>query len=166
MKYAIAPVLLAAAAVVQALGRYVYHQDPIVVVGEMFFPIFLAGVSVFYGLRGRPETFSTVKLAMLILAVVVALLTAVGWGMTLFWFYPSIWVYYSAFALLVITAVVAVISTPSAKQQRAEREGSHDNDDAASAVPDVASNPSTGAAHSKTSAASDADSDGWRTTRR
>lgn len=152
MKYAIAPVLLAAAAVVQALGRYVYHQDPIVVVGELFFPIFLAGVSVFYGLRGRSHAFSTVKLALLILAVVVALLTAVGWGMALFWFYPSIWVYYATFGLLVLSAVIAVLSTPSAKQVRAER-------DATAQDPDQE--------RIDTASTEDVESDGgWRTARR
>lgn len=164
MKYAIAPVLLAAAAVIQALGRYVYHQDPIVVVGEMFFPIFLAGVSIFYGVRGRSRAYSTVKLALLILAVVVVVLTAVGWGMTLFWFYPSIWVYYAAFALLVISAVVAVISTPSAKQQRAER-SQDDVGQSAQARPVGDSSATDGQSQATPSAASEAD-DGWRTTRK
>ncbi|WP_052209809.1 hypothetical protein [Kocuria sp. ZOR0020] len=164
MKYAIAPVLLAAAAVVQALGRYVYHQDPIVVVGEMFFPIFLAGVSIFYGMRGRSHAYSTVKLAVLILAVLVLVLTAVGWGMTLFWFYPSIWVYYAAFALLVISAVVAVISTPSAKQQRAERDQGDVEEAAEGRSADDFSAPD---GHSRTAQSGASESDGgWRTTRK
>lgn len=157
MKYAIAPVLLAAVAVVQALGRYVYHQDTIVVVGELFFPIFLAGVSIFYGLRAREGRFATTKLALLILGVVVAALTAAGWGLTLFWFYPSIWIYYAAFLLLVVHAVIAVVSTPSAKQLRAEQA-----DDAPADAPDSGRTP---AAEATDPVAGDTD-DGWRTARR
>lgn len=158
MKYAIAPVLLAAAAVLQALGRYVYHQDTIVVVGELFFPIFLAGVSIFYGLRAREGRFATTKLALLILGVVVAALTAAGWGLTLFWFYPSIWIYYAAFLLLVVHAVIAVVSTPSAKQLRAERA-----DDDAPAHPSESGR--THSAETTDPAAGDT-ADGWRTARR
>lgn len=152
MKSAIAPVLLAIAAVVQALGRYVYHQDTIVVTGELFFPIFLAALGIFYGLRAKDGAFSTVKLGLGILAVVALALTVAGWGMTLFWFYPSIWVYYSAFLLLVINAVIAVISTPSGKQVRAERA-------AAAQDPDQE--------RIDTASTEDVESDGgWRTARR
>lgn len=147
MKSAIAPVLLAAAAVVQALGRFVYHQDAIVVTGELFFPIFLAGLSIFYGLRSREGAFSTVKLGLGLLAVVVALLTAWGWGMAMFWFYPSIWLYYAAFLLLVAQAVIAVVSSPSGKELRAQRALDRDREAQAEAAPEEPG-------------------DGWRTTRR
>lgn len=132
MKSAIAPVLLAAVAIVQALGRYVYHRDTIVVVGELFFPIFLAGLTIVYGRRATEGKFSTVRLGLGILAVLTAALTAAGWGMSLFWFYPSIWVYYAAFLLLVIGAVVAVASVPSARKQaaaNADRQGDDQADD-------------------------------------
>ena len=49
----IAPALLAIAAVIQALGMHQYHQDAITVTGQLFFTLFLMGLAVFYGLRGR-----------------------------------------------------------------------------------------------------------------
>lgn len=159
MKSAIAPLLLAVVAVVQALGRYMYHQDTIVVTGQMFFPIFLAGISIFYGLRARTGAYGTVKLALLVLAVVAAALTAAGWGMALFWFYPSIWVYYAAFLLLAVYAVLAVLSTPSGKQLRAEQALETDESDVDS---QGESRPADGE-----SVTSDGGADGgWRTTRR
>lgn len=122
----ITPVLLAVTAVIQALGMHQYHQSAITVTGHLFFSIFLAGIAIFYGLRGRDEAFSTVRLALLTLGAVALVLTLVGWGMTLFWFYPSIWAFYGSFLLLLVTAVLAVASNPSAKQREVELEGDED----------------------------------------
>ncbi|WP_209280926.1 hypothetical protein [Kocuria sp. JC486] len=163
MKSVIAPLLLAVVAVVQALGRYMYHQDTIVVTGQMFFPIFLAGISIFYALRAKTGAYGTVKLALLILAVVAAALTAAGWGMALFWFYPSIWIYYAAFLLLVVYAVVSVLSTPSAKQT-AKQSGADEADEA-----DAHAEPTEGARGASVAKQAEVDggSDGgWRTTGR
>lgn len=116
----ITPVLLALTALIQALGMHQYHQSAITVTGHLFFSIFLAGIAIFYGRRGRDEAFSTVRLGLLALGAVALVLTLVGWGLTLFWFYPSIWVFYGSFLLLLVTAVLAVASNPSAKQLDAE----------------------------------------------
>lgn len=118
----IAPVLLALTALIQALGMHQYHQSAITVTGHLFFTIFLAGIGIFYGLRGRGEAFSTVRLGLLALGAVALVLTLVGWGMTLFWFYPSTWVFYGAFLLLLVTAVLAVASNPTPRQREAELE--------------------------------------------
>ena len=118
----IAPALLAIAAVIQALGMHQYHQDAITVTGQLFFTLFLMGLAVFYGLRGRAERFSTVRLGLLVLSVLALVLTLVGWGMALFWFYPSVWMFYGIFLVLLITAVVAVASNPSARQRERELE--------------------------------------------
>lgn len=117
----IAPALFAIAAVIQALGMHQYHQDAITVTGQLFFTLFLAGLAAFYGLRGRPERFSTVRLGLLVLSVVALVLTLVGWGMALFWFFPSVWMFYGIFLLLLLTAVVAVASNPSARQREREQ---------------------------------------------
>ena len=116
----IAPALLAIAAVIQALGMHQYHQDAITVTGQLFFTLFLMGLAVFYGLRGSAERFATVRLGLLVLSVLALVLTLAGWGMTLFWFYPSVWMFYGIFLVLLITAVVAVASTPSARQKESE----------------------------------------------
>lgn len=149
MKSAIAPLLLAVVAVVQALGRYVYHRDSIVVTGEMFFPIFLAGLSIFYGRRAVEGTYSTAKLTLLVAAVLLCVLTLAGWGTDMYWFYPSIWVYYAAFAVLVITAILYVRATPSAREQRAQAHSAKQ-------------------AHTdnNTAAPVEQDDDGWRSARR
>lgn len=123
------PVLLVITAVIQALGLHQYHQDAITVTGHLFFPIFLAGLAIYYGLRGRAEAFSTARLVLLVVSAIALVLSLVGWGMTLFWFYPSIWVYYGTFALLLVTAVLAVASNPSSRSLRAEAEGDPELED-------------------------------------
>ncbi|WP_423125756.1 hypothetical protein [Kocuria palustris] len=137
----IAPALLAIAAVIQALGMHQYHQDAITVTGQLFFTLFLVGLAVFYGLRGRAERFSTVRLGLLVLSVLALVLTLVGWGMALFWFYPSVWMFYGIFLVLLITAVVAVASNPSARQRERELEEQEE----AEADPDASADAEAGA---------------------
>lgn len=137
----IAPALLAIAAVIQALGMHQYHQDAITVTGQLFFTLFLTGLAVFYGLRGRAERFSTVRLGLLVLSVLALVLTLVGWGVALFWFYPSVWMFYGTFLVLLITAVVAVASNPSARQRERELEEQEE----AEADPDASADAEAGA---------------------
>ena len=137
----IAPALLAIAAVIQALGMHQYHQDAITVTGQLFFTLFLMGLAVFYGLRGRAERFSTVRLGLLVLSVLALVLTLVGWGMALFWFYPSVWMFYGIFLVLLITADVAVASNPSARQRERELEEQEE----AEADPDASADAEAGA---------------------
>lgn len=139
----IAPALLAIAAVIQALGMHQYHQDAITVTGQLFFTLFLVGLAVFYGPRGRAERFSTVRLGLLVLSVLALVLTLVGWGMALFWFYPSVWMFYGIFLVLLITAVVAVASNPSARQRQRERE--LEEQEEAEADPDASADAEAGA---------------------
>lgn len=137
----IAPALLAIAAVIQALGMHQYHQDAITVTGQLFFTLFLMGLAVFYGLRGRAEKFSTVRLGLLVLSVLALVLALAGWGMALFWFYPSVWMFYGTFLVLLITAVVAVASNPSARQRERELEEQEE----AEADPDASADAEAGA---------------------
>ena len=137
----IAPALLAIAAVIQALGMHQYHQDAITVTGQLFFTLFLMGLAAFYGLRGRAERFATVRLGLLVLSVLALVLTLVGWGMALFWFYPSVWMFYGTFLVLLITAVVAVASNPSARQRERELEEQEE----AEADPDASADAEAGA---------------------
>lgn len=137
----IAPALLAIAAVIQALGMHQYHQDAITVTGQLFFTLFLMGLAVFYGLRGRAERFSTVRLGLLVLSVLALVLALAGWGMALFWFYPSVWMFYGTFLVLLITAVVAVASNPSARQRERELEEQEE----AEADPDASADAEAGA---------------------
>lgn len=109
----VTPVLLVVAAIVQALGMHAYHQDALTLTGQLFFALFLAGVTVVYAPRGRPEAFSVARLVLLVLGALALVLTLTGWGLALYWFYPSPWMFYAAFAALLVCAVLAVASTPA-----------------------------------------------------
>lgn len=112
-----APLLLAATAVVQALGRYEYHQNGITVVGQMLFPIFFAVLAVFLARRGEPGAFATTHLALLVAGAVLLVLTLVGWNGTVPQLYPSVWAYYTAFALLVLEAGLRIAGTPRPQRE-------------------------------------------------
>ncbi|ALU39317.1 hypothetical protein AS188_05630 [Kocuria flava] len=121
MKSLPAPLLLAAAAVIQALGRWEYHQNAITVVGQLLFPIFFAGLAVLLARRGIPGAFGTVHLAVLAAAAVLFVLTLVGLGGVVPALYPAVWVYYAAFALLVLEAGLRIAGTPRRPREDAGR---------------------------------------------
>ena len=112
MKSLPAPLLLAATAVLQALGRHEYHQNAITVVGQMLFPIFFAVLAIFLARRGEPGAFGTVHLLLLVAGAVLFVLSLVGWNATVPRFYPSVWIYYTAFALLAAEAALRIAGTP------------------------------------------------------
>ena len=112
MKSLPAPLLLAATAVIQALGRYEYHQNGITVVGQMLFPIFFAGLAVLLARRGERGAFAVVHLVLLAAGALLLVLTLVGRSSTVPALYPSAWVYYAAFALLAAEAALRIAGTP------------------------------------------------------
>ena len=112
MKSLPAPLLLAATAVIQALGRYEYHQNGITVVGQMLFPIFFAVLAVFLSRRGRPGAFGAAHLVLLVAGAVLFVLSLVGRSATVPELHPSVWVYYTAFALLAVEAAMRIAGTP------------------------------------------------------
>lgn len=116
----IAPLLLAATAVAQALGRHEYHQSGITVVGQLLFPILFAVLAVFLARRGEDGAFGTAHLALLVAGAVLLVLTVVGWNGTVAQLYPSAWVYYTAFALLTVEAALRIAATPKREDTPAE----------------------------------------------
>ena len=112
MKSLPAPLLLAATAVIQALGRYEYHQDGITVVGQMLFPIFFAGLAILLARRGEEGSFGTTHLVLLLAGTLLFVLTLAGWNGSVPQLYPSVWVYYAAFVLLVVEAALRIAGTP------------------------------------------------------
>jgi lipopolysaccharide export LptBFGC system permease protein LptF len=88
----LAPLLLAATAVIQALGRYEYHQNGITVVGQMLFPIFFAVLALFLARRGERGSFGTAHLGLLVVGAVLFVLTLVGWNDTVPQLYPYVWI--------------------------------------------------------------------------
>ncbi|MFI7580450.1 hypothetical protein [Kocuria kalidii] len=119
----LAPLLLAATAVIQALGRYEYHQHGITVVGQMVFPIFFAVLAVFLARRGEPGAYGTAHLAVLAAGAVLFVLSLVGWNGTVPQLYPSVGIYYAAFALLAIQAALRIAGTPRSLREDASAEG-------------------------------------------
>ncbi|MGQ1798406.1 hypothetical protein ACT4S5_14930 [Kocuria oceani] len=112
MKSLPAPLLLAATAVIQALGRYEYHQNAITVVGQMLFPIFFAVLAIFLARRGTEGAFGTVHLVLLVAGALLFVLSLVGRNGTVPQLYPSVWVYYTAFALVAVEAALRIAGTP------------------------------------------------------
>lgn len=112
MKSLPAPLLLAATAVLQALGRYEYHQNGITVVGQMLFPIFFAILAIFLARRGEEGAFGTVHLLLLVVGAVLLVLTVAGRSGTVPQLYPSAWVYYTSFGLLAVEAALRIAGTP------------------------------------------------------
>ena len=119
----LAPLLLAATAVIQALGRYEYHQNGITVVGQMLFPIFFAVLAIFLARRGERGSYGTVHLGLLVVGAVLFVLTLVGWNGTVPQLYPSVWIYYAAFALLAVQAALRIAGTPRRPREDAPPEG-------------------------------------------
>ncbi|MFI7481023.1 hypothetical protein ACH9EU_01265 [Kocuria sp. M1R5S2] len=112
----LAPLLLATAAVIQALGRYEYHQNGITVVGQMLFPIFFAGLAVLLARRGEKGAFGTVHLALAAAGAVLLVLTLAGWNAVIPQLYPAVWIYYTAFVLLVVEAALRIAGTPKGRR--------------------------------------------------
>ncbi|MFF0945674.1 hypothetical protein ACFYE2_15845 [Kocuria sp. CPCC 205300] len=124
MKSLPAPLLLAATAVLQALGRYEYHQNAITVVGQMLFPIFFAVLAVFLARRGTEGAFGTTHLVLLVAGALLFVLSLVGRGGTVPELYPSVWVYYTAFALVAVEAALRIAGTPRRGREASPGEGS------------------------------------------
>lgn len=118
----LAPLLLAATAVIQALGRYAYHQNGITVVGQMLFPIFFAVLALFLARRGERGSFGTAHLGLLVVGAVLFVLTLVGRNGTVPQLYPSVWIYYAAFALLAVQAALRIAGTPRRRREDAPSE--------------------------------------------
>ncbi|MFE7629071.1 hypothetical protein [Kocuria sp. NPDC057446] len=116
------PLLLAATAVIQALGRYEYHQNGITVVGQMLFPIFFAVLALFLARRGERGAFGAAHLGLLVVGAVLFVLTLVGRNGTVPQLYPSVWIYYAAFALLAVQAALRIAGTPRRRRGSAPSE--------------------------------------------
>lgn len=110
-------ILLVVAAVMQSLGIFRYNEDAMIMSGQVFFPILFALMSIYVSFKNQNcQKFSTVHLLILILAVLTFVLTIAGSVGRLYYFYPSIWVYYAAFALLAIDLGFRIAAMPKAKK--------------------------------------------------
>lgn len=120
-------VILVATAIIQALGRYKWTGDSMVVSGQIFFPILFA-LMAFYLVFRNPETgsrFSNAHIVLLGLGVILLVATLAGTVASIFWLYPQVFIYYTAFLLLVIELGLRIAAlpkkTPSEKPRKVSK---------------------------------------------
>ena len=116
MKSVVAPLLLALTALIQAMGLFPYHGDGITLVGQLLFPILFGLMAGFLARRGVPGKFGTMHLVILVASVILVVLSVVGVSMTLPQLYPTMALYYIAFALVAVECALRIAGTP--KKQR------------------------------------------------
>lgn len=102
----------------QALGIYKYTDDAMTMSGQVFFPILFALMSAYVAFRNKDhQKFPLLHLLILILSVVTFVLTLAGSVGKLYYFYPSIILYYVAFGLLVIDLGFRIAAMPKAEKK-------------------------------------------------
>lgn len=132
MKSLPASLLLVASMITQALGMFQYTGNALVISGQVFFPILFLLMIVYLSWRNpsTSERFQGPHLMILGLAAISLIVTIVGVVGSLWYFYPSIYVYYASFFLLVLELALIIASLPkkpkkerkvSARQKRKNR---------------------------------------------
>lgn len=114
MKTLPASLILATTAIIQALGIFRYADDTMALSGQIFFPVLFALMSIYISWRNRESTgrFSLAHIIILALAVVALGATVAGWNASLYYFYPSYYVFYAALGLLVLELALRIASLP------------------------------------------------------
>lgn len=125
MKTLPASLILAATAIVQALGIYRYANDAMALSGQIFFPVLFALMAIYITWRNKqnPGAFSLAHIVILALAVVALGATVAGWNASLYYFYPSYYVFYAALGLLVLELALCIAALPKkvAQERPAKR---------------------------------------------
>ncbi|MFW0181122.1 hypothetical protein [Rothia sp. P5766] len=123
MKTLPASLILAATAIIQALGIFRYTDDTMALSGQIFFPVLFALMSIYISWRNREGTgkFSLAHIIILALAVVALGATVAGWNASLYYFYPSYYVFYAALGLLVLELALRIAALP--KKETSTKEG-------------------------------------------
>lgn len=102
----------------QSLGIFKYTEDTMTMTGQVFFPILFALMSTYVTFKNlNHQKFPTLHLLILILAVITFALTIAGSVGKLYYFYPSIIVYYVAFGLLVLDLGFRIAAMPKAEKK-------------------------------------------------
>lgn len=121
MKSLPATLLLLASMITQAFGIFQYTNNALDISGQVFFPI-LFSLMVTYLAWRNPEVvqrFNGPHLLILGLSVVSLIATIAGVVATIWYLYPSAYVYYAS--LLVLAAQLALIITALPKMEKKER---------------------------------------------
>ena len=108
-----AVVTLVAAAILQAMGMYQYTGDTIALSGQVFFPLLFGLMAVYLAWRTKDAPrFGVVHAVLMLLGFAALVLTAVGNIMRVYSLYPSPYLYYAAFAVLVVELFFRILGMP------------------------------------------------------
>ena len=114
MKTLPASLLLAATTIVQALGIFRYTEDTMALSGQIFFPVLFALMAIYITWRNKENNgaFPLAHIIIAALAVVALGATIAGWSASLYYFYPSYYVFYAALGLLVLELALRIAALP------------------------------------------------------
>lgn len=114
MKTLPASLILAATAIVQALGIFRYTEDTMALSGQIFFPVLFALMAIYITWRNTENNgaFPLAHIIIAALAVVALGATIAGWSASLYYFYPSYYVFYAALGLLVLELALRIAALP------------------------------------------------------
>ena len=126
MKYLTLAPLAAVAAVMQALAVYAYDQDGMAVAGQIFFPVLFTLMALYLMMRNPGG--SAKQLVVVVLELAVFAVTMVGVNQKNPYLYPSIIVYYVAFAVLALEVAVRIAEMPKKAKAQDDSEASESSD--------------------------------------
>lgn len=126
MKYLTFAPLAAVAAVMQALAVYAYDQDGMAVAGQIFFPVLFTLMALYLMMRNPGG--SAKQLVVVVLELAVFAVTMVGVNQKNPYLYPSIIVYYVAFAVLALEVAVRIAEMPKKAKAQDDSEASESSD--------------------------------------
>ena len=106
--------ILAATAIVKALGIFRYTEDTMALSGQIFFPVLFAFMAIYITWRNKENNgaFPLAHIIIAALAVVALGATIAGWSASLYYFYPSYYVFYAALGLLVLELALRIAALP------------------------------------------------------
>lgn len=126
MKSFLAPLLLVITALIQAMGLYPYHRDGITLTGQLLFPIVFGLMALYLARKGRPGAFGVTHLVILVAAVLLLVASLAGMNMTIPQLYPTMIVYYIAFALVAVECALRIAGMPKKKRGSEPADQAHE----------------------------------------
>ncbi|MDO4916229.1 MAG: hypothetical protein Q3974_01235 [Rothia sp. (in: high G+C Gram-positive bacteria)] len=98
-----------------------YTNNAMVISGQVFFPILFALMVIYLSWRNSEATqrFRGPHLLILGLSVISLLVTIAGVIATIWYLYPSVYVYYSSFLILIVELALVIAALP--KKEKKER---------------------------------------------
>ena len=116
MKAYLAPPLLVITTLIQAMGLYPYHRDGITLAGQLLFPILFGLMALYLARKGRPGAFAAVHLGILVASALLLAASLAGMNLRIPQLYPTMIVYYIAFALVAVECALRIAGLPKKKR--------------------------------------------------